>query len=168
MATSYPTTLDHIPEELLEAVVRQAVADAEGVAHLVDNLGLRPSAEGQTREPLKLPAYFLLGLAAAFRIQMWEDCGLCVHREAGLPSANEVVSALAELVHANGTGDEKLSISCQLLNGILGVAMERLAWAGQTQFSADLALGEVDEETLVETLAKLLWDHRHDGEKSNR
>ena len=75
--------LDDLPRDLINAVTRDAEADADRVGAFLDALGLRPPP-GQV---LPLSAAFLLDLGAALRLFRWEQAGLQPHEVAGLPSA---------------------------------------------------------------------------------
>jgi hypothetical protein len=160
-ASSCALTLQPFPPDLVQAIAQDAVADAHRVALFLDALGLRPTGAGT---PLKLPAFFLVGLAAALRLLSWEQSGLHVHRDVGLPSADEALRELAGAVVAPGSAALKEQVARQLLQRVLGVFIERLAWNGRALLEADLELGEADEDALVDALADLLWSHRHDGE----
>src|ERR1700675_104227 len=85
-------TLDAFPPQVVLAVAQEASCAADRVSLFRDaffgRLGLMP-AEG--RPSLLLPRDFLLELAAALRLLVWEKNGLCLHREAGLPPADQAV-----------------------------------------------------------------------------
>jgi hypothetical protein len=164
MATyPHPSTLAHFPAELIESVTRDAESDAERVFEFLDLIGLRPVGEGADRIPVKLPAYFLLRLAATLRLWSWEQKGLLVHQEAGLPSATDALRELGRSIALPGSLHEEKQTADQLSQGVLRVAIDRLAWSGRAYLDTDLAIGEPDEDTLVQAMADLLWAHRHDG-----
>jgi hypothetical protein len=163
MATNtYPPSLSQYPPDLLDAVTRDAESDAERVFEFLDVIGVRPSGEGADGIPVKLPAYFLLRLAAALRLCTWEQKGLLIHQEAGLPSANDALRELGRSIAAPGPLQQEKQAADQLSQGVLRVAMNSLAWGGRVYFDADLAVGDADEDRLVEAMADLLWAHRHD------
>jgi hypothetical protein len=163
-ATACPIARPQFPPDLIEAVAQDAAADAERVAAFLGALGLRPSGEGAARVPLRLPAYFLVGLAAALRLLAWERSGLQVHRDAGLPPAHEALRGVFGAVAAPAPLAEKEQAARRLLGRVLGVFIARLAWTGRALLGADLELGEADEDALVDGLAQFLWANRHQGE----
>jgi hypothetical protein len=158
--------LDQYPPDLVQAVAEDAAADAERVAMFLTDLGLRPAGEGTARVPLHLPLFFLLGLKTAFRLAVWERGGLHAHRDAGLPSAREVLREAFRMVTAPEPPEEKDRAATQLACRVLGVFVERLAWNGRSLLDADVELREADEDALVDALAKFLWTHRHDGDNA--
>ena len=162
--SSRPQFLPPFPPDLIQAVAHDAKADAGRVAQFLSGLGLQRGGDGVARVPLRLPAYFLVGLAAALRLFSWEQGGLRIHRDAGLPSAAEALQLVARSITTHEPVARKEQASRQLLCQILTVFVERLAWNGRALLEADLELGEADEETLVDALADLLWAHRHDTE----
>jgi hypothetical protein len=158
-----PISLDQLPPGLIDAVAQEAASDAERVAAFLEALGLRPSGEGAARVPLRLPAYFLLGLGAALRLLSWEQSGLHVHRDAGLPSAHEALREVFWAVTAPAPLAEKALAADRLRGRVLGVFLARLAWSGRALLGAHLELGEADEGALVDALAQFLWANRHQG-----
>jgi hypothetical protein len=163
-AASCPISLHQLPPELRQAVAQGAADDAERVAAFLDALGLRPSGEGTARVPLRLPTYFLVGLGAALRLLAWEQRGLRVHREAGLPPAHEALRNVFRAVAADAPLAEKEQAARRLRRRVLGVFIARLAWDGRALLGADVELGEADEDTLIDALAQFLWQNRHDGD----
>lgn len=84
MAATAPSDF---PPELIESVATNAAADADRVGWLLDRVGLGPPPGGTRR----LPGDFLLNLGAALRLLDWEQAGISVHRDAGLPTAADAV-----------------------------------------------------------------------------
>jgi hypothetical protein len=160
-ASSCPIPLDQFPPELIQAVARDAAADAERVVLFLDALGLRSAGEGAA--PIGLPAYFLVGLWTALRLQTWEERGVRAHREAGLPSAREALREVARSIRAPEPLVVKERAANELACRVLAVFVERLAWDGPLLLDADLELGEANEDALVGALADFLWAHRHDA-----
>jgi hypothetical protein len=158
-----PVPRNELPPDLTRAVAQDAVAAAEHVARFLDVLGLRPTEEGGVRVPVRLPAFFLLGLGAALRLRAWEQAGLHAHRDAGLPSARAALGEVFQALTAPGPLAAKEEAARQLAGRVLDVFLRRLAWGGRALLDADLELGEADEDALVEALATFLWAHRHDG-----
>jgi hypothetical protein len=158
-ASPCPIPSHQYPLDLILAITQNAARDADLVAIFLDALGLRTTGEGHARVPVRLPAFFLLGLASAVRLLAWEKNGLQVHRAAGLPSADEVFRWFRDPRPLA----EKEQAAAQLGCRELAVFIERLAWNGGPLLGADVELREADEDTLVGALANFLWAHRHDG-----
>jgi hypothetical protein len=148
MATPPPSLPDGYPQDLLDAVVRDAEADADRVVLFLDALGLTPPP-GQTRP---MPAAFLLDLGSALRLLAWEAHGFSFHRDAGLPAARDAIRAAFR-----GSPRDPAELS----NAVLRLAVDRFAWAGQPELGTDVALGDVDEDAALDAIADFLWTHRH-------
>ena len=157
-------SLDALPPDLVQAVAQDAVLDAHRVAEFLEVLGLRPSGEGSSRVPLRLPTYFLVGLGVALRLLTWEQCGLRIHQDAGLPSAHDALCEVFRAVPAPTPLVDKEQAARRLRRRVLDVFVARLAWNGRALLGADLELGEADEDALVNALADFLWANRHASE----
>jgi hypothetical protein len=145
------------PPELITRVVEQAVSDADLTAHILTLVGLGPPP-GEVR---RLPATFLLELGAACRLLAWEVAGLTLHRQAGLPSAQDAFRD-AFLDDAARLADPSApDPGPSLTRDVLALTIDRLAWAGPAYFRAEVLLDTPDEDALVEAMARFLWDHRH-------
>jgi len=146
--------IPNVPGELVAAVAEDAARDADRVGQFLRTLGLGGSPD----RPVRLPAAFLLELGAALRLGDWEQRGLQVHREAGLPSAQQ---ALRDVFQASSTSPGPAAAPHErLVYRIVVLFAERFAWNARVELDADIALDEADEEQLLEGLADFLWDHR--------
>jgi hypothetical protein len=160
-----PTSSSLIPSEiplgLVQSLTVDASEDADNVALFLRYLGLAPCDRNESDPPISFPAWFLVELAAALRIWLWEANGLRIHLDAGLAPARELLLGVfcrAKEV-ANGHAS---SNATPLMNRVLGLSVDRLAWSARRDLGADVVLGEADEDILVETLANLIWTHRAD------
>lgn len=151
-----PIDLSTLPADLVRAVALDAARDAESVAHFLDALGKTSVGRWLSQKPVRLPANFLLGLGAALRLLTWEQQGIQVHREAGLPSARE---ALRDAFHAV-TDPEAATRTQRLTARVLRLFVEHFAWNGRLELDAEVTLGEAEEELVLDTLADFLWAHR--------
>ena len=150
MVTNNP----EFPLDLVTAVAGDADRDADRVALFLQALGLKPSPA----RPLALPAAFLLELGAALRLLEWERRGLSAHTDAGLPPSGQ---ALREaLRHLDIPELAARTLGDTLTYRVMVLFAERFAWAGREELDADVALGEADEDALLDALADFLWDHR--------
>jgi hypothetical protein len=152
-----PLDLAKIPPELIAATIREASRDAEMTAGFLDALGQVPGLEWLAKKPVRLPADILLGIGASMRLLAWETQGIHVHRDAGLPSATEALV----LVFRSYADPEAGSQIQALRARVSGLFFEQFAWTGGLEWGADVVLGGVNEDDLVDAMAKLLWDHRH-------
>jgi hypothetical protein len=152
-----PTRSTTLPAELVASMVREAERDAERVGRFLQALGLVPSPD----RPLCLPTDFLLNLAASLRLLAWELGGLQVHRDAGLPSAEQALhDTFRSLVEPAGVA----SLTLQDLSlRALALFIERFAWLGRRELDADMTLDRCDQDGMLDALAEFLWAHRHAG-----
>jgi hypothetical protein len=146
-----------LPPELVEATAREAARDADRVGRLLHELGFVPSPG----RPVRLPAAFLLGLGAASRLLDWELGGLRVHRDAGLPPAEQaLIDAFRGLVGSAGADG---AAARDLARRVVALFAARLAWHGRPALGADVALDDLDEDAMLDALAAFLWARRHAG-----
>lgn len=152
----------HLPAELEATLVRHAIEDADAVIGLLDDLGFRKPVDGGP--PVRLPAAFLLGLGLALRLFVWEARGLRVHRDAGLPAAGDVLDVVVRQTAApKDTPPAAVDYVRRLRRDVLRVTAERFAWSGPSLLGAEVVVGDVNEEQLLDALAHLVWNLRHDG-----
>jgi hypothetical protein len=137
-------------------VAECAEADAVRVGEFLRKSGIAPQ-QGQSRS---LPAAHLLDLGAAMRIAAWEEAGLDVHRQVGLPVARDAIClVLLSPLRANRVPD-KAAPNPSLLTAVLRLLIERFAWSGCRDLGAEVVLDSPDEDSLVEAIAQFLWAHR--------
>jgi hypothetical protein len=155
-----PTVCSAFPPDMVDAVRRDAERDADSAAQLLDELGL--GRQQPSDPPVALPAQLLLGLGMAMRLLSWEAQGINLHRVAGLPRGEEILKCLLR----SAVGDEAdggPALTQELWVCILRLSVEHLAWQGPELMGADVEIGPVDEECLIEALAELAWSGRHGG-----
>ena len=142
------------PPELIASVAERAAEDANLVAQFLGAADLIPPEGGNKR----LPARVLLGLGAAMRLLTWEVGGLDLAR-LGLPAPDvAVLDALG--VPENPTHGPRSPVPF-LSSVVFRFGVERLAWCGPATLGAEVLLDDLDEDALVEVLARYLWDRRH-------
>ena len=150
------STVDPVPEELSEAVAREAARDAENVALFLSELGFRPSDD----RPVRFPAAFLLALGAALRLLTWESSGLRVHQDSGLPGAERAI--IDAFGHLDVTAEVEVRHPAHLPRKVVALFADRLAWHGRRDLDADVVLDDdVEEDSLLDALAELVWSARH-------
>jgi len=116
----------------------------------VQELGLA----GTPQQPLKLPASFLLHLAATLRLSAWETQGFSFHLDAGLPPAHQAIGdALHVFADANAN-------PAQLCIAVMRLSLERFAWNGLRDWNADIALDDLGDDQALDVLAEFLWANR--------
>jgi hypothetical protein len=147
--------LSQLPTELLRHVTEEAERDAGRTGAFLGAVGLGPPDGGVRR----LPGDLLLNLGAALRLLSWEQAGLAIHREAGLPAARDAIrQVFLDAVPAAGRESQP---GPWLGEAVLRLSVERFAWAGRRELQAEVLLDFPDEDALVEAMARFLWDHRH-------
>jgi hypothetical protein len=135
---------------MVHAVTAAAARDADAVGQFLHELGLA----GIPQQPLKLPARFLLHLAAALRLSAWETQGFAFHHDAGLPAADQAIcDALHGFADANANPD-------QLCIAVMRLSLERLAWNGLRDWDADISLDDLSDDQALDVLAQFLWASR--------
>lgn len=154
MASHSPSViLADFPADLVAAVAFDAERDADRVGLFLQTLGL----SGSAAKPLFLPPAFLLHLAAALRLLVWEAQGFCFHQAAGLPQADQAIR------DAFGALNDPQANPTELWIRILRLAVERFAWHAPRDLGTNVALDDLNEETALDALADYLWTHRHAG-----
>jgi hypothetical protein len=144
-------SVNDFPVEMVAAVAANAERDAECVGQFLNHLGLTATPE----KPLSLPRGFLLHLGSALRLLIWEARGFFFHSEAGLPDARQAICDSFRLL-SDPDGD-----ATPFCIAVLRLSIERFGWSGPPELGADVALGEAEEELLLEALADFLWaQHR--------
>jgi hypothetical protein len=146
------------PPELIKAIAHRAGDDADAAGALLNKLGIRPIVEGESRGPVRLPAWFLLELAAAMRLWIWEHHGIRLHLEAGLPPAAEAFRAVFRRLRE--PNNDATGMLAPLSASVLNLFIQHFAWSGLQDLGADLVLSEADDDELVDILANLIWSHR--------
>ena len=148
---SHPDLPAGISPDLVDATRREAELCADLVGLLLKELGLDPA--------VRLPAAFLLELAAAARRRAWEFTGIRTHLEAGLPPARQALASAFGVLE-EPAGPEAGDPPAPLWPRVLDLFRRRFAWGGHSELDADVALGEADEDALLEALADFLWQRR--------
>jgi hypothetical protein len=141
----------NVPADLAEFIAAGAAWEADLVGHAL--------ATSLPPEQARLPADVLLNLGAALRLLAWEHDGLTLHRDAGLPSADDAIRwVLVESLPRRG---RRHLPDAWLCVAVLRLRVEHFAWAGPRELRADVRLDAADEDALIDALAQLLWKHRH-------
>ncbi len=139
------STPDPFPEELSEAVAREATRDAENVAVFLRELGFVPSAG----RPVRLPAAFLLDLGAALRLLVWESNGHRVHQDSGLPMSEQAI--IDAFGHLDVTAEVEARHPAHLSRRAVALFADRFVWHGRRDLDADVVLDDhVDEDMLLD------------------
>ena len=143
------------PTELVAVLAADAVLDAECVGQFLQACGLRGSRD----RPIRLPSGVLLELAAVLRVLEWEQNGIRVHLDAGLPSADELVDDLLQRLK-RAMSNSSTSPVGTLIYHVVKLSVERMSWHGRRELAAEVALDDADEDALLEALADFLWKNR--------
>jgi hypothetical protein len=158
MAAVSPLSLAAFHPDLIRAVKEDAERDADLVGAFLDVTGLAPSGRRPQGAPRALPGD-CVGLGAALRLSLWEQLGVRLHLDQGLPPARQ---ALIDVLHtATGQAEaEAAERARSLASRVLALSVEHFAWNGRVELGADIVLGAADQEALLEALADYLWVHR--------
>jgi hypothetical protein len=147
------------------------VRDAHYMADLTGQF-LRSQGYGSAREnpaapvleepPCGSAADFLLNVAAALRIGVWERAGLRDALPDPLPPSGEALAAAASHFlecASKPKSTETLGLSMQVFQ----VTQQHFARSGRQDLETDVLLSVegLGEDELLERLADFLWEHRH-------
>ena len=131
-ASAVPSVM---PPELVEATAREAARDADRVGRLLHELGFVPSPG----RPVRLPAAVLVTLGAALRLRGWEECGLHVHIDAGLPPAEQALHDAVGLLAPESGAEPRHSVELSRRVVALFADQVRLG-SGRRDLDADVVL----------------------------
>jgi hypothetical protein len=140
------------------AVTAQATEDARHVALFLKSFENHVGIHRAPDEPLRLPLEFLVRLAAALRIFVWEVQGLTPHLDANLPDSD---TAFHDAFFPDKNADVPFD---NLMVQIMGVLRDQFAWRAGPDMGADVVLGRIDDaavDAALDSLANLLWSQRH-------
>jgi hypothetical protein len=145
------------PDALVQAVAQLAERHAGLTANWLRSAGFSTG-------PLRIPAAFLLELAAVLQLGEWERSGVLKHLDVNIPTYRQAADELAartRLGPEEFQGPNALRISV-LVNTIW---IERFAWDGHSLLQADFVIATCDEDALVEQLAEFLWQNHLELQK---
>jgi hypothetical protein len=135
---------------MMNVIAREAARDGEAVCRFLDRLGIK-ATPGKT---IPISAKFLVHLAAGLRLLYWDQRGFQFHRDAGLPDGRQTVNDAFRLYR------DLDHDPTPLLNAVVGLYVDRLAWHGPSELGTDVVLDEPDEDMLLDSLADFLWENR--------
>lgn len=160
MDVSLAEALLQIPPDRVEALCRETERDAHRVAVFLGEFLQRvPFSIPATR--WTFPSSFLLALGTGLRLLYWEDHGIVIHRDAGLPPAMKVICETFEGLRLKEDAD-RWSRAVQLFHEVTWLFAEHIAWHGHAMMGGEFVVGRANEDALVDVLARFLWEHRHD------
>lgn len=146
-----PTPAESVcPADMVNAVAASAARDADAVGFFLRALGLSASPD----QPCRLPARFLLHLAAALRLLLWVTQGFFFHQAAGLPSARQAIRDAFQALHNPNADPSEFCVR------VVRLSLERFAWNGPRDLYADVALDDLHDESTLDVLAEFLWASR--------
>ncbi len=141
---------DDYSTEMVAVLLSDVARDIHLAVRFLGHMGVR----GTPEKLLRLPPKFSLQLGAAMRLLLWESQGFYLHREAGLPSADEaILNALLSFTTPEFW-------SADFCRAVLQLSLARFAWHGPLELAADVALDELPDDAL-DMLAEHLWASRH-------
>ena len=149
-----PDIARRYPAEQVRFAADGAAEEAEWVAAFLTAAGFAPG------ETCGFTAGLLLDLGGMVRLRAWEAAGLDVHCEAGLPTAHGALEHIIGIITAAAADPAELARAGILGRAVFDLRMSRFAWAGPTEFRADVALDAPDDQVLIEILADFFWASR--------
>ena len=147
------TSANRVPPDLIHFIRDEAERDADQLGGFLASLGIVAPPD----KPFKLPLSHLLDLSAAVRLLHWEEAGIQVHRESGLPPAEVVLRDVIDGALSAGVGG---GADPAWHARVFEATISRFAWAARKAFGTDIQLGFPNEDDLVEAMAQILWSHR--------
>jgi hypothetical protein len=150
VADSNSSKVAELPADLVSAVEADVLCDAQTVITFLNLIGINATPQN----PFPLPRNFLLYLGVAMRLTRWECAGFTLHRDAGLPSATQVLQDAFRSLQDPDADPTELS------NAVRRFGAERFVWCSRSELGVDMTLSEAQEEELLEALADFLWSHR--------
>jgi hypothetical protein len=149
--------MNQYPPEQVRYAGQCAEIDADRVIEFVRKLGITFFPE----KPVRISKGLLLDFAAVLRMQSWEEAGIDVHRQAGLPSAEEAEICLGILCWATGRGIPHIYKFGRLADKVFDLMWNRFVWEGLDLVGADVLLPPLeDEDGMIEAIAEYLWNSR--------
>ena len=146
---------------LTAAIVQNAELAAQLTARCLHGLNQRMKAEGVLPEAaeLSLPRGFLLEIGAVGQLRVWEMQGLRPYLPADLPTFADATAELYRRAREE-PAEFQTAAGAKLSPRVLQVWIESFCWEGPALLEANLLLGDVDEDALVDAVAHLLWNNR--------
>ncbi len=154
---------DAVPD-FVAAVIRNAEYVADLTGTFLDATGLCPKSADGTRS-CGLSAASLLELGAILQLGVWERNGFRPFLPDDLPSYREAATNFARRAEVRQrTG--RTSGTGELRKKLFFTWLRQLAWHGQEILQAEVLVGEIDEDSLVDAMADFLWNHRHNAQRN--
>jgi hypothetical protein len=155
MAITFPPEVDRqYPTEQIQFAVDGAEEEADWVGVFLTAAGVVP---GESRG---FPPGLLLDLGGMTRLRAWEEAGLDVHLQAGLPDAHRALEHIIDILISAAKNPAEIARAGHIGRAVFDLRMNRFAWAGPVELQVDVALDNIEEDTLIAALADLLWAAR--------
>ena len=144
-----------VPAEL--AAIALAYGDRLGdvIASWLDSQG-QPSDNRAEKAPLP----YLLELGAVLQLAVWESAGFADQLPAELPTLSQARDELKTRA-ALGPQEFEDPRKAQLFAKVFLVWWEHFSWQAPELLNAEVLLGQLGEDELVQELAQFFWDTRH-------
>jgi hypothetical protein len=151
---------DYIERRLIATLLRSGALQATFVASFLDNFQEVLRQRGESMPIGKLPLSYLLEVGALGQLAIWEAEGLVPHIASILPTYRESKAELVQRATTNPQQFKSLE-AATLSKTITRVICRCFAWEAQLILQADVVIGSVDDDLLVDALASLVWSMRH-------
>ena len=156
-------------DNVIKAVVCNACYMADMTAAFLKAQGFRPRKKAarcsvglvEDSPEVRRVNAFLMNLAAALRIALWERAGFRRALPADLPSSSEAFRNVVPPEVAGTAGDAP--VIPELYTKVFRTWLEQFSRSSQAALSTDvlLAVKGVSEDKLLDALADLVWENRH-------
>lgn len=148
LKTDVPPALQGVSPQFIAAVQQRAEIHADLVARFLNS-----TSEMQTGKS-RMSHSNLLQLAAIVQLLEWEQQGISTHLQVGLPSSREALECSIDPELREGKFPGWHSNEA-LLEAVLLFAIERIAWASQSEWGVDVVLSVINEEDLLDAMEEL-------------
>lgn len=144
-------SIDGISDSMVEAVASRAELHARLLGDALSRI-----FSPDELETLVLSREQLLELAAAVQLKYWEQKGITLHVENGLPCYSYALAKIEE----QGRSSVSQPLQATMSNRVMRFWLERYSWISQSEWETDMIVGEIDVDQLVELMAEFLWSRR--------
>jgi hypothetical protein len=148
------------PDHVTAGVLRHAERVANLVAGFLKFIDFPLAPDAAENQCNGLPAATLLELGAFLLRVTWGNSGVDQFLPADTPSLETAARAIRKRIADGAVGifDE----NAELHRAVSRAWFNSMAWDCPIGHDADFAVSVIDEDALVDAIAGLIWQHRHD------
>ena len=150
-----------LDQSQVDAVIRLADSHAALVAQRLRELEVAYATQlGRPCRFAAVPAEFLLALAALEQLRIWETKGLRPHLGQQLPQFDDLITLTWHLLQSDRSASAA-EIAVTIWRLIFRLCVDKFAWDASAVSGADMLVGDLDDDAVVDAVAQLLWSLRH-------